>query len=62
MELSAKLRAALAPANAMFTESDRRYFNDHRWEYASELAKEMRWPECQRLVAKIDKDFGRYSY
>jgi len=58
MEISAKLKAALNPEKALFSTGDRNYFADPRWETARKLANESKYAECQRLVAKIDRDFG----
>ena len=60
MNFSTKLKAALTPKEKTFTESDKKYFADIRWENAKRLASELKFPECERLVANIDKNHGRY--
>ena len=60
MNLSAKPKAAMTPKETFFTVTDKKYFADPRWALAKKLAREVKYPECQKMVAKIDKDHGRY--
>ena len=60
MNLSTKLKAALTPKEKHFTESDKKYFADIRWKNAKRLANELKFSECEKLVANIDRDHGKY--
>ena len=59
MNLSTKLKAALTPKETFFTENNKRYFADIRWANAKRLVNELKFSECQKLVANIDKDHRR---
>lgn len=59
MEISAKLRAVIEPKTCVFSTRDINYFNDPRWKDAEKLAGEAKFAECQRLVEKIDRTYGK---
>lgn len=42
--------------------TDQEYFDDVRWKEATKLADEARFPECQKLVAQINKEHERDYY
>ncbi|MHA1194191.1 MAG: hypothetical protein ACTSP9_18220 [Promethearchaeota archaeon] len=60
MKLSKELKRALIKKETFFTKEDEKYFADPRWAKATKLTSEAKYPECQMLVASIDKDHGRY--
>jgi len=59
MNLSLELKRALTKEETFFTVTDKKHFADPRWKEATNLASVAKYPECQRLVANIDRDYGR---
>jgi len=60
MNLSKELKRALIKKETFFTKEDEKYFADPHWTHATKLTFEAKYPECQMLVAEIDKDHRRY--
>lgn len=60
MKLSTKLKAAMAKEEEkIFSKEDQKYFDDPQWEEAKNLAHQLRFPECQKIVETIDRRYGK---